>query len=209
MQKARFISNFIFSHRKTDIWITNYKSANFWRKYLCFDKKGFLVQQIMIIFDNQRNRISPHRKNDILILFEILSKDSFEMTNSKIFDYGIDHYFDEKRKWSFLTLRKLNSLIIEKLMLFTSSKYLQMRKLYFESFFLFVTSNWIVPKGSFPSLNTVSSLNINYICNILNCTFSYYILMYYILNINNVLILSDFEEPAKIRVNQRCKSISK
>jgi len=142
----------------------------------------------MIIFDNQRNRISPHRKNDILILFEILSNDSFEMTTSKIFDYGIDYYFDQKRKWSFLTSRKLNSLLIEKLMLFTSSKYLQMRKLYFESFFLFVTSNWIVPKGSFPSLNTVSSLNINYICNILNCTFSYYILIYYIFNINNVLI---------------------
>ena len=122
-KKARFISNFIFSHRKTDIWITNGKSTNFWRKYLCFDKNGFLVQQIMIIFDNQRNRISPHRKNDILFLFEILSNDSFEMTNSKIFDYGIDHYFDEKRKWSFLTLRKLNSLLIEKLMLFTSSKY--------------------------------------------------------------------------------------
>ena len=115
----------------------------------------------------------------------------------------------ERETVIFEILGKWNSLLIEKLMLFTSSKYLQMQKLYFESFFLFVTSNWIVPKGFFPSLNTVSSLNINYICNILNCTFSYYKLIYYIFNINNVLILSDFEEPAKIRDYIGCKPISK
>ena len=41
----------------------------------------------------------------------------------------------------------------------------------------------IAPKGSFLALNTVSSLNINYICNALNCTFTYYILIRNILDI--------------------------
>ena len=41
----------------------------------------------------------------------------------------------------------------------------------------------IAPKGSFLALNTVSSLNINYICNALNCTFSGNILIISILYI--------------------------
>ena len=94
----------------------------------------------------------------------------------------------ENEKQTFSKFWENSFLLNEKMISFSSSKYSPMQKVYFESFFLCETSNWIVPKGSFSSLNTVSSLNINYICNILNCTFSYYILIYYIFNINNVLI---------------------
>ena len=121
------------------------------------------------------------------------------------------HHFDEKRMGNshFRNSQKIKFTSHRKIDVVHLFEILTNAKIVFWNIFLCRTSNWIIPKGYFSSLNTVSSLNINYICNILNCTFSYYKLIYYIFNINNVLIFSDFEEPAKIRVNKGCMSISK
>ena len=85
-------------------------------------------------------------------------------------------------------LKKRYSFLIEKMICSPFRNTYKCENCILNHFVLCETSIRIVPKGSFASLNTVSSLNINYICNILNCTFSYYILIYYIFNVNNVLI---------------------